>query len=286
MVLDAQKKPVWLSLSIDSPFQHLALPQQAGQWSAGSVDRDGHEYLTMSYKIEWNDAGDDVHFYLVIGETSSKNRAAIHQLVTWLCIGFGGTTAVLLFGQYLALRRSIRPIITMEREIYELENGSRDKLSDAYPAELKGVERNINALIDKEHQQRERYREGMANLAHSLKTPMTIISSELANQPHNTVIQKAVSSVNNNIEYQLRRAVISGHTLLSRGVKVAEVVQVVLDAMEKIYSDKEINVQVALESKIEFFGDENDLMEILGNLLDNAYKHARRQIIVRARFEN
>ncbi len=76
-------------------------------------------------------------------------------------------------------------------------------------------------LIDKEHQQREKYRAGMADLAHSLKTPISIISAELNQHPDNPVLTEALSRINHTIEYQLRRAVISGHNLLTKGTDIS-----------------------------------------------------------------
>ncbi|MCG8671528.1 MAG: ATP-binding protein, partial [Pseudomonadales bacterium] len=83
-----------------------------------------------------------------------------------------------------------------------------------------------------------------------------------------------------NIEYQLRRAVVTGHTVLNKGTQVNQVLSLVVEAMEKIYSERRVELIVNANDQLRFFGDENDLMEIFGNLLDNAFKYAEKKILV------
>jgi len=280
MVMDSEKKPIWYSLSIEEPNFDIDLPLQPGQWQAGKTQQLGSTYVTMSYKVQWTNEANVLNFYLVIGEQTNKHKEDIYQLTLWLALGFSSIASLLLIGQYIFLKKSFRPIEKMATEINELESGEREQLSPVYPEELVGVARNINALIKKEHQQRERYREGMANLAHSLKTPMTIISSELNAYPDNPTLKNAISNANNSIEYQLRRAVISGHTLLSKGVDINNVLSLVIEAVSKIHAEKHLSINQNISDMCVFHGDENDLMEIFGNLLDNAYKHATSKIFL------
>ena len=287
LVLDDKKSVIWQSLSIENTPQSLDLPEIPGQWLAGETRFEQDNYLTMSYMVQWlKDSGNENYaeenYFVIIGEKASIFRKELKRFSFWLSLAIGGTATLLLIGQFGVLKRAFRPIDKMEREINELEQGKRTALSTTYPAELRGVERNINALIKKEHRQRERYREGMANLAHSLKTPMTIISSELNAYPENTTLKNAIASANNSIEYQLRRAVISGHTLLSKSVNISDMVSLVHEALLRIYQDKPITFETKIDDTAVFLGDENDLMEVLGNLLDNAYKHATKKIVVSA----
>lgn len=280
-VLDVDSNAVWQSLSLDQSILNVELPINAGEWQAGQVESEDNKYLTVSYKVDWKDNGKEHVFYLVIGELKNKNTTELRRLTFWLVIGFGGITTLLLIGQYLVLIQAFQPINQIAKEINELEDGQRDQLTEHYPVELKGVERNLNALIAKERKQRERYRESMANLAHSLKTPMTIISNEIQGYPENKTLNTAISNVNGSIEYQLRRAVISGHTVLTSGVNVSSVVDLVVEAVATMYQRGYIQVDKEIDPSAVFYGDENDLMEVLGNLIDNAFKHARSKIMIR-----
>ena len=220
--------------------------------------------------------------HLLVAENAQVLSTAILNFRQKLVIAFGVITLLLLLFQYGVLRSAFRPINQLEQEISDMEKGELKHLSDGYPKELFGVTTNLNALIDKEYKQRERYRSSMADLAHSLKTPITIINGELSKYPDDKALQDALFRMNNSIEYQLQRAVISGHKLLAKGTPVIQVLEMVLQAMEKIYSDKAVNVTVNMNDDVLFYGDENDLLEIVGNLLDNAYKYGNDEVQINA----
>jgi two-component system sensor histidine kinase PhoQ len=279
-VLDSEGRIVWKSLSLIEDIPLSDLPNRAGQWVAGEVRENNLRYLTMSYKVRVDGAKAGLGFYFVVGELKNKSNAELRTLSFWLVVGFGGMTSLLLLGQYIVLIKAFKPINEMANEIVDLEEGKREDLSDSYPKELQGVERNINALLSKERRQREKYREGMANLAHSLKTPMAIITNELQSYPDNVTMNDAIKRVNDNVEYQLRRAVISGHAVVASGVKVVEIVHAVLETMTKIYDGKNVFVEQNIDDAALFFGDENDLLEVFGNLIDNAYKYAHSKIVI------
>lgn len=283
LVLDARGQPLWQSLSLQqSP--DLALDAQAvGSWLQSKQSYQGHDYLVMSYKIAWEtDIGQEQYQFVV-----AEDEQIIHQDVVrfrwWLGIGFGVVTFCLLLGQHLVLRSSFKPILELENEISSLEKGEQNKLEKDYPVELSGVTDNLNALIHKEHAQREKYRSSMADLAHSLKTPLAIVKGELqsaANQ--NDVLQKAMTRIDQSIEYQLRRAVISGHSLLHQGTAVSEVLDDLIEVLNHAHRDSQVDVLIEVAPELQFYGDENDLMEVLGNLLDNAFRYAEQQIRISA----
>ncbi|BFM08688.1 ATP-binding protein [Halioxenophilus aromaticivorans] len=279
-VLDSHENVAWQSLSATPWNDKYPLPNQSGEWIYNKVASNQHEYLTVSYKVTWQGESNTADYFLIIGEDTQAHRWAIRKLTLWLSLVFATITGLILIGQYLALKRALKPIDTLAEEISAMEQGKREKLSFFYPTELRMVERNINALIEKEHRLRQRYREAMANLAHSLKTPMTILTGELRNAPNNDVVHSALQRINSNIEYQLRRAIVSGHTVFTQSIEIENVIDHVLQALNKIYGHKKIDVTSEVSPSDVFFGDENDMLEILGNILDNAFKHAKRRIAI------
>ena len=280
VVFNHSGQPIWHSLSVTQPTMDLPLATKIGQWRYGESQFAGESYHVASYQIAWEEAGQRNAVHFVVAENQAFTQHEIKRFRLWLVVGFCIITASLLACQYLVLKQAFQPISQLENEIAALEEGRIKSLSPSYPKELRGVAKNLNALIDKEYRQRERYRASMADLAHSLKTPMTIIAGEIAQHPGNATLKNAIARIDSSIEYQLRRAVISGHTLLSQGTKVDQVLQLVVEAMDKIYVDRKVTLDTNISGRQTFYGDENDLMEILGNLLDNAYKHANRKIKV------
>jgi two-component system, OmpR family, sensor histidine kinase PhoQ len=280
LVLDAERKIAWRSLSIDTVPDNIRLGLSAGDWIFDKLLIDGHRYLTVSYKIVWEDNGQRYIYHFVAGEDEDSVKAQVQHFRLWLLGGFFSVTAVLLLCQFIVLRLAFRPISLLENEILSLEKGEKKMLSLDYPSELGGVAKNLNLFIDKERSQRERYRASMADLAHSLKTPMTIINTELTAYSNNKILKDAIVRINKIIEYQLRRAVVSGHSLVGVGTDVSHVLNLVVEALQKIYREKSINIELHVDEGLIFPGDENDLTEILGNVLDNAYKYAREKISV------
>ena len=277
VVLDDQKNIIWQSLSLDNAPTHLPQSATVGHWLFATRFFNDIEYITTSYAITWENKQT---YHLVVAEAANTLNALIIRFRTGLLVGFFIMTFMLLSIQFWVLNLAFRPIHTLEKEIIQLEKGQQAKLQQDYPLELSGVAKNLNALIEKEHCQREKYRGSMADLAHSLKTPIAIIKSELENIPNNTTIHNAFMRINDTIEYQLRRAVISGHNLLSKGTNIQSTLNLVLSALDKLYKEKSIKTQYHVGQDLHFLGDENDLMEIFGNLLDNAFKHAKSKIVV------
>jgi len=279
-ILDEQASKLWRSLSIDELPQKITLSQKLGELHYDNAQIGNQSFLTAAYKIAWDDQGTLYTFHFISAENDRLIQGDVQRFRFWLIGGFISVTFILLACQFFVLRFAFRPIYLLEEEILSLEHGDKNALSANYPAELSGVTQNLNALIDKEYRQRERYRVSMADLAHSLKTPMAIISGEMVNYSENKILQDAITRIDNSIEYQLRRAVISGHNLVSKGVHIKQVLNMVLAALQKIYVDKSINVQSTVQDELVFSGDENDFLELFGNLLDNAFKYAQNQIVV------
>lgn len=272
----------WQSLSSPDDVSEIELPVGTGDWHFSQQQVADQDYLLATYSIVW-DQNNQQAFHVVVAENSETISSDVTDFRVTLAIGVGSITLLLLIFHYLVLRSAFKPIARLEQEIGRMERGELEHLSEQYPKELIGVSHNLNALIDKEHSQRERYRSAMADLAHSLKTPVTIINGELAQYPDNTALQNALVRLNTSIEYQLQRAVISGHKFLSQGTPLIQILDMVLEAMNKIYSDNPSKVVVSMSKDTLFYGDENDMLEILGNLLDNAFKYGDGEIHITAK---
>ncbi|PCK09327.1 MAG: hypothetical protein COA42_04795 [Alteromonadaceae bacterium] len=293
MVLAADKSISWLSLSIERSVPGLVLSETPGQWHFSELVHTQTEgadqkqsparFLVVAYKVAWDDGKTRRSYDFVVAENRLQLDDQLNRTRLRLAGVFTSIILVVIASLMLVLRLAFRPITTLEHEIAALENGQQARLVATYPQELRGVTANLNALIEKESQQRERYRAAMADLAHSLKTPMTIIRTELSNYRENSVLQSAIARVDDNIEYQLRRAVISQHTLVRNGTEISHVLSMVLEAMQKIYKHKQLSVDAKVDPELFFSGDENELMELLGNLLDNAHKHAQTQVNITVR---
>jgi two-component system sensor histidine kinase PhoQ len=202
------------------------------------------------------------------------------RLFTWFAL----LTVLLLAAQALLMRALLRPLRRVEREIVEIEGGERSALGSGYPTELRGVTENLNALIASERARLDRYRRTLGNLAHSLKTPLAVMRASLARDGDSSGLGTEVERMNDIVGYQLQRAAAwgGGATLGRAPVPVARVVGQLAGALQKVYADKRVELTAEVDAGTQFYGDEGDLMEIAGNLLDNAFKWCRARVRVHA----
>lgn len=255
---------------------------------------EGDELFLSSYGILWEDGESEYNFSVL--ETAAPYYSEIAEFRTSLWSWLGGVAVLLLGLQVVFLRWGLSPLHRMARDLKSIESGASEELQGLYPRELKSVTDNLNLLIKSERKQQARYRTTLGDLAHSLKTPLAVITGvaeklsreKSSGLPDDTVrqidtVEEQLDRMNQIISYQLQRAVqTNGTSALARQVKVSSVIDRILQALDKVYADKAMSHVGNIDEHAVFFGDERDLMEIMGNLLDNAYKygHSKLQIAV------
>ena len=196
--------------------------------------------------------------------------------------GFLALTLVLLGTLGGLLRWVLGPVRRLEREITAVEEGAREMLGDGYPRELSGVAGNLNTLLVGERNRLARYRDTLGNLAHSLKTPLAVMRSTLGkSSPASAqVLGAEIDRMSGIIEHQLKRAASGGALLGQAPLDVAPLASELRSALLKVYARKDLSIEVSVAPNAQFVGDRGDLMELLGNLLDNACKWCRSRVRV------
>jgi two-component system, OmpR family, sensor histidine kinase PhoQ len=192
----------------------------------------------------------------------------------------------LLIGLTLALRFSLRPLQKVEEELLHIESGQQDALSTNYPSELEGVVENLNALVRNERNGLNRYRRTLGDLAHSLKTPLAVIQGALeADEDIPRMRQEIgvqIERMNAIVMYQLQRAATRGHQTLSRPLPIQPFAEEIVSALEKVHRAKGISCGFEIAANAEFTGERGDLSELLGNLLENAFKWGKHEVLLTA----
>lgn len=238
-----------------------------------------------SYGTFWENQEEEFSF--IVMESVEPTDAEIREFQSSLWLWLGGLALLLSIAQYYLLRWGLFPLQRLADDVAKIESGDNDQLDQDYPSELQAVTKNLNLLIKSERERQTRYRTTLGDLAHSLKTPLAVISGiiQQKSMDHPLAaeemqdVEDQLARMNQIVSYQLKRAVKSNGThVLGRSVKVKAVFNKILSALDKVYVDKEINVHASLDENALFFGDERDLMELSGNLLDNAFKYCRNKI--------
>lgn len=280
-VTDATEKIHWRSSSALDATPPLPLSIKSGQRKLMKTTMASEEYYTLAYGVNWStDSKTLALTFNIITDLKSFNKQISEYRKTlwgWLL----AMAVLLLLSQTLILRWGLLPLRKVGIELNHIESGQQEKIEKSYPQEIEKLTQNINILLQQERDQKTRYRNALGDLAHSLKTPLAVLQSGL-NSKGDTTAQEQISRMNAIVEYQLQRAATAGSTSIGKNISVQSVTNRIIKSLQKIYLDKNILINLKVDESVTFKGDEGDLMELMGNLLDNAYKWASSEIIIKA----
>ncbi len=292
---------VWRSQSAQG-YDNRLLPknkatQQPGQKHQGLLTLNQGPFFYLSLGVAWELENKSLKGYtFTIAEATTRIDNTLSQYRLYLWAGLAILAVVLLLIFTLTLYWGLAPLAKMASELKSIENGTQEQLAGHYPLELTGVTHNLNLLLQHEKRQHSRYRNTLANLAHSLKTPLAVlrgmVDGEKLQAGGVTPIQAAslnldmlgqqVGRMDEIVQHQLQRAVHVGPQSLHQSIEVLPVVMRLKGAIEKVYRGKVNAITLNIESTVTFKGDTGDLMEIMGNLMDNAGKYGGGAIRVSA----
>lgn len=307
------RSPSGIDLMItDEMWSALQGDLSIGEQRFGEIKNGVDPYFYQSYQILWqSDEQVEVPLTFVVLESKQSFQAEVASYRNTLWFLLLGVSVVLLVVQAMVIRWGLVPLRYLARDLKQIEDGKQEILKGAYPDEIDGVTRNLNLLLSREREQREKYRLTMADLAHSLKTPLAIIRgsmnhidaqnnerqsrldtsvnrvstdanlglSESTNKTDlleslavHQAVNDQVTRMNEIIDYQLQRAVAGSSQIIKRPFEIKPVVESLVSAMQKVYAAKSIRFDLDV-ADTDFLGDERDLTEVLGNLVDNACKY-------------
>jgi two-component system sensor histidine kinase PhoQ len=277
-------EPQWRSSSLTGRDLGLEEQQKPGERRFSRLARSGMQLYAFAFGVAWEDyAGTERLYTFTVAEDTSVFQAEIDSFRSTLWRWLGGMALVLLLAQGFILRWGLRPLRTVTNDLQQIEQGRSDRLDGHYPKELTGLTSSLNSLIEHSKAVQVRYRNSLDDLAHSLKTPLAILQSsepDGSNDPGDSheLVREQVERMDEIISHQLQRAAVSGRTTLAKPVPVGKVVERLVRSLDKVYREKQVTVDLELDPSATFTGDEADLTEILGNLLENAYKYCNRAV--------
>lgn len=289
-VHDVEGRVVWHSRSTTDEELHY-LPFYTGNRIdfLRIRDRRGNEYYV--YDVEVQLSGEQslpLSFVTMLptSEFAGLQQDFSRRLRLWL----GGGLLVLLGMLWLALTWSLGSLRGVRRELQEIESGGREHLSDQQPRELSRLTQSLNRLIDSERLQRTRYRDSLADLAHSLKTPLAVLQTVVENlraQPAGReqarILRDQIERMSQQIDYQLQRASLRRSGLVRHSAALQPLAGKLGEALGKVYRDKDVTLQLDMPEGTRLPIEEGALLELLGNLLENAYRLCLSRIRVSAR---
>jgi two-component system sensor histidine kinase PhoQ len=254
-----------------------------GESEIGRFRSANREMVGLNFGVVWEDfQGHELKYVLTVAEDLKPVQEQVSAFRDTLFLWLGGAAVLLLLVQGWVLNWGLRPLRQVEKALTDIELGQSDKLYGDYPKELRRLTSNINSLILNAQARQKRYRDSLGDLAHSLKTPLAILQG-VADQKEvlsEDVVCEQVERMNQIVSHQLQRAAASGKTILTRSIAVKPLVERLVHSLKKVYRNKAMKWHLAVDEHCCFAGDEGDLMELLGNLMENACKYGRSQVSV------
>jgi two-component system sensor histidine kinase PhoQ len=275
---------------------------------------DGSAVAELSRRLQWEiGTGPTKITRRLIFTAADTTEAESRELWTFrreMAGWFGGLALALIATMAWMMRGALAPVRRLEEEIQAVESGEALLLGEGYPRELARVTQELNALLQSERNRIRRYRDTLGNLAHGLKTPLAVIRASLGSPDsgvQNAVenaevgspvvlsagavqgsaaanIQREVDRMAQIVEHQLKRAVAGGGATLGQApVEILPPLTELRVALLKVHSRKDLRIDIDVPAGVGFLGDSGDILELLGNLLDNACKWCASHVSVRAR---
>ena len=200
--------------------------------------------------------------------------------VAFLLLGVGMIAAVVI-----QVRVGLNPLFALRREVAAVRRGKAERVQQAYPTELSPLADELNALMAHNQEVVERQRTHVGNLAHALKTPLSVMLTE-ARQTGGAladIVETQAEAMRRQVDHHLRRARAAARTQGSgERTSVADVLDELSRTLERIFQDKGVEIDWDAEDDLYFLGERQDLLELAGNAMENAGKWCSGRVRVRA----
>lgn len=255
-------------------------PLRAGEeWRGRRAGPDGQRLLVVAQAV----ATRGQPRILAMAEDTRQLEASLHRLTLGIAVFAALMLLGLLWLQRELIRHSLQPLRRLQTQLLQMERGERyDLPTQGVPKEILPLVQRLNNLLALLAVRLERSRKAAGNLAHTLKTPLAVLT-QMADDPTlvgacRSQLLAQVGTMRNTIERELRRARLAGGSLPGR-FDLREELEALLDTLQRIYRDKPLTLEVSTSNEeAQFAGDREDFLELMGVLLDNAFKWARSRI--------
>jgi len=285
--LDTAKPEVHSSRSLwDSNLPRLPDNQDhaaaSGGYLKGYVSGPEEARLRLVQRIV--DLGDDGRYLISVAGEATDIDEDMRSFDRTIGAIFAGLALALVLTTALQVRLGLAPLKRISESLAAIRSGRAERLEGEFPLEIAPLARETNALIEANHEIVERARTHAGNLAHALKTPLSVIVNEAAARANDPLAQKVIEQADimrDQMVRQLERARLAARpTVLGTLIDVPPVVTALARTMEKLHRDREIAIAVDVPARARFRGEQQDLEEMVGNLVDNACKWARSRVAV------
>ena len=284
--LDAPTPDVRSSRSLwDATLPRLA--DLSVSWVPGSARQgyvDGPEGQQLRIVERTIDLGEEGRYLVAVAGDANEIDEETHSFDSALVITFGVLGIVLLLTTTFQVRFGLAPLKRISEGLAAIRSGSAERLEGAFPVEIAPLARETNALIDANREIVTRARTHVGNLAHALKTPISVMMNEAnthGGEPFASKVREQTEIMRDQVARHLERARLAARVaVIGTVTDVRPVVFALARTMEKIHHHRGVVIDIDAAEGARFRGEQQDLEEMVGNLVDNACKWAQSRVAV------
>lgn len=283
--LDTAKPEVRASRSLwDGGLPRLPVPTAAAAVGVRSGYVNGPEDQKLRLVERSVDLGEEGNYLVAVAGDAAEIEDDIRGFNRALFVTFCALALVLLLTTMLQVKFGLAPLKRISQQLAAIRSGQAERLEGHFPVEIAPLAREANALLDANREIVERARTHVGNLAHALKTPLSVVMNEAssrADDPLSQKVREQTDIMRDQITRHLERARMAARlTVVGTVTDVAPVVHAISRSMEKINRDKDLRLRVDTPDDAQFRGEQQDLEEMVGNLVDNACKWAQSRVSI------
>jgi signal transduction histidine kinase len=231
------------------------------------------------------DAGDEGRYLIQVAGNSEDFEAEIDNFEYALAATFVLLLAAILGSMVLAVRFGLRPLRELREGVASIRRGEAERITGSFPQDIGPLAAEVNLLLDSNREVVERARTQVGNLAHALKTPLSVILNE-ADAGSPTLagkVKEQAEVMRRQVSFYLDRARAAARAgSLGSATEVKPVIEGLTRTFDKVYRDRALTFAISAPDGLRFRGEAQDLSDLIGNLLDNAGKWAHARINISA----
>jgi signal transduction histidine kinase len=231
------------------------------------------------------DAGDEGRYLVQVAANADVIQTEIVNFDYALSATFLTLAVALLGSTALAVRFGLRPLRVLQEGVTAIRRGEAERISGEFPQDVAPLAAEVNLLLDANREVVERARTQVGNLAHALKTPLSVIVNEAESGSPRLAdkVREQAEVMTRQVSFYLDRARAAARANSpSAATEVRPVIDGLVRTFEKVYRDRGLSFSVSAPDGLRFRGESQDLADLVGNLLDNAGKWARGRVEIGA----